>query len=449
MEPLARIELNSNAPVEVRRLLPLVGLDPVCYRNANSPPKIILRDASVSAIRVDFGNARERQFAASNMVESSSGSATITIPSDCAEPPGVERSGDLVTDSAVAAVCFILSRALGLTVPFLTTDPHLFEVIRAAIGLGRKSARVLVEGEVGVGKKSLIKLIHAAGSGPSGLTGDRERSGLVHAECAGLEADAVETEVGPLLMQVAEFNRSHEGGGAIFFNRIGELKIPAQRKLLDLLRAFDGRELDRTQLPFRMCILAASTKPLSGMFAEGSSLPGIRDLFDATLTISPLRVRRGDLSLLVRHYLRCLNSSLTLNAAALRALSVYPFPGNTLELVNLVTRVAITPFKSVPKTSRLRDRAIDTVGRAEVISQLDCGGLSLVRRPRLQRDYRLRREPPRTVASRVESGRDGAMLEKPARLRAPELALPVSLRLTTGVVAPPPKPRSGGRRPLI
>jgi hypothetical protein len=437
LEPLARVELSSDAPAEVIRLLPLVGLEPVSRISTTSPSGSNLADASLVAIRVDFAAPRTPAAKTTETGQNSGAPATIAIAFDSIPPLGTDLTADLVTDSAVAAVCFILSRILGLASAFLTTDPNLFDVIRAATAVARGPARILVEGELGVGKESLIKLIHAAGRGPSGLAASRERPGLVHAECAGLEADAVESEIAPLLSQVAEFNRSHSGnGGAIFFNRIGELPPAAQRKLLDLLRTFAGVAPDRRDPPSNVRILAASTRPLRAMVADGNLLPEFHDLFDATLTISPLRVRRGDLPLLVRHYLRGLNSSLTLNAAALRALSVYPFPGNALELVNFVTRVAIVP-PPAPKHPHSGDSATAIVGRAEVISQLDCGSLSTVWRSRRQRDYRPDRARRNISVPPIEPRADPAMPAGPA-----------SLRVTTGAVPRLRKPRGGHHRPL-
>ncbi len=451
MEPLARVELGSGAPAEVIRLLPLVGLEPVSRAGVASPLASTRADAPPAAppvaMRVEFGARR----ADTDTEDTTVAPATLTIALE-STPLGEHWTADFVTDSAAAAVCFILSRVLGLASPLLTADANLFDVIRAATAVARGPARILVEGEIGVGKESLIKLIHAA---------SRDPAGLIHAECAGLEADSVEAEFAPLLAQAASPNpaRLRAGGGAIFFNRIGELSPAAQRKLLDLLRAFAAAAPDRrdaldprSQHDFRNAIanvriLAASARPLAAMVAGGELLPELHDLFDATLTISPLRARRGDLPLLVRHYLRGLNPALTLNAAALRALSVYPFPGNVLELINFVTRVAITPPKSGTRRSAIGHPATGVVGRAEVISQLDRGSLNTVWRSREQWDSRLNRTRRKKSAPLVEPGGDEAVPAVPSLLAVPALALPASLRLTTGTVPRLRKPRGGHWRP--
>jgi Sigma-54 interaction domain len=456
VEPLARIELGNGAPAEVIRLLPLVGLEPVLGSGAASPLAVSRSDAlplaPAVALRVAFGRRCAETAGTGDREDTSGAPATLTI---ALETTALDEdwTADLVTDSAVAAVCFIFSRALGLGSPFLTADPHLFDVIRAAAAVAGGPARILVEGELGVGKESLIKLIHAA---------SRDPAELVHAERAGLEADALEAEFAPLLMQAANSSsgQPRAGGGAIFFNRIGELSPAAQRKLLDLLRAFapvapdrrhtsaSGMGPDSRAAIAKVRMLAASTRLFGAPVADSGLLPELHDLFDATLTISPLRARRGDLPLLVRHYLRGLNPALTLNGAALRALSVYPFPGNMLELTNFVTRVAIIPPRAGSRLCPTAHAATRIVGRAEVIGQLDRGSLNTVWRSRDQRDsrrtLRLRRG---IVAPTVKSGDDEAAASGASLLAVPALASPALLRLTTGTVPRLRKPRGGGRRP--
>ena len=469
MEPLARVELSLDAPAEVLRLLPLVGLRPVIRADADArlpaaptaaPPTVL-----PVALRIEFGRGRPDAGTPAPPLAP----ATITIASDSA-PSDLQGTADLVTDSAIATVCFILSRILGLAAPFLTADAQLFDVVRAAIAVARGSARILVEGEIGVGKESLIKLIYSAGRIAAGLAAIRigalgkpslvDLPGLVHAECAGLTAATVDAEIAPLLVHVSSPDPAcgHDGGGAIFFNRIGELTPAVQRKLLDLLRSFaieaPGRRPASTDRSVResdasldsasarerrpasanLRMLAASTRPLAALRAGGAMLPELHDLFDVTLTIAPLRARRVDLPLLVRHYLHGLDPSLSLNAAALRALSVYPFPGNVLELINFVTRVAIVPPKAGSRRIAIGSAATGIVGRAEVISQLDRGSLNTIWHSRDEWNSR-------AVRVRVKD---------PARASltpAPALAMPAALRLTTGTVPRLRKPRGGHSRP--
>jgi two-component system NtrC family response regulator len=281
---------------------------------------------------------------------------------------------DFVTASPIAAACFILSNVLGLPSPILTGDERFFEVIYSAIALARGLATVLVEGQIGVGKESLIKMIHAASGDPMNL---------LHAECAGLQTRFVETEIAPLLTRAhaAATREPNPHVGTVFFNNIGELSADAQLKLLSLIRrsvviggrhALSDRHGPTTNRDTRMRVrlLAASTTPLAAMVARGEFLRELHELFDTTLTIPPLRDRIGDLPILVCHALRMRGSTLTLSAAALRHLSQYRFPGNLRELANFVTRISIVPA-TPPIHYSGGGRGTGIIGRAEVIRQLD------------------------------------------------------------------------------
>jgi hypothetical protein len=558
---IARIELGAGVPAELVRLLPLLGLKPVLLEpipaaSVITPDYAMASDSALApdsagsasaptaamavALRVEFGMYRRSRGA-------SPAALTIAISerNPALEPIAetAAATADFVCDSSIAAACFILARALRLASPILTTNARLFEVIRAAVAIAHGPAGVLVEGEIGVGKESLIKMIHAASGDPASL---------IYAECAGLEAASVAAEIAPLLAQAGGPNRdadpdydarlpgavrhdadgsqdadgsddAHDAGdanstdrlhrddaigsargasraddlnsptspsgGTIFFNHLGEPSLAAQRNLLDLIHAtapaaaihnpaapalaaaattsvpssppgapghaalplgVDSPRLvqrvasagqiaptdfqnpaDRAlatstaapvvqgpaqnpraaqnpdaeqnpekpalRTPFRrppdsfaVRLLAASAHPLAAMVARGEFLAELHQLFDATLTLTPLRDRPGDLPMLVRHALRMLNPALTLDAAAIRTLARYPFPGNLRELTNFVTRLAIVPAKSIPRHLSASVDETATIGRAEVIRQLDHPSLKLLWRSRHQRAAGLR-----------------------------------------------------------
>ena len=451
MEPIARVELGQDAPAELVRLLPLVGLEPVFEATQpgsdSSSPTAAAPSAAPVALRVEF---------ATNRADPAASPTTLTIARvgrdlkiDAATHAG-NLTADFVSGSAIAAACFILSHALGLASPILTINERLFEVIRAAIAIARGPARVLVEGEIGVGKESLIKLIHAASGDPMGL---------IHAECAGLEADLVEAEIAPLLAQAAGATRLgvRPYGRTIFFNRIGELSPAAQGKLLDLIHASSAAAADRQdrqaqtdrgnplahrEATARVRYLAASTRPLAAMVAQGEFLSELHELFDATLTIAPLRDRPGDLPMLVRYFLRMLNPALALNAAALRTLSRYPFPGNLRELINFVTRIAIVPARSATSHSG-GGYETGIVGRAEVISQLDHASLKSLWRSRNQWAAGLRSTRRKLKIPALE------LTEREAAPAITALALvtPAAMRLTTAILPRQRNPRGGHKSP--
>jgi hypothetical protein len=443
---IARIELGAGAPPELLRLLPLLGLEPVPLEPVlaasimasdsaiapdSSAPVAAPTDATAVALRVEFGIYRENRGAAAT-----TGITIAILERDPPLEPVAETvTADFVCDSSIAAACFILARTLRLVSPILTTNPRLFDVIRAAVAIARSPACVLVEGEIGVGKESLIKLIHAASGGPASL---------IYAECAGLEAASIAAEIAPLVTQAAgaDHGVGRSYSGTIFFNHLGELSLAAQRNLLDLIHVSEAAA--PSALGNALRLLAASTQPLAAMVARGEFLAELHQLFDATLTITPLRDRPGDLPMLVRHALRMLNPALTLDPAALRTLARYPFPGNLRELTNFVTRIAIVPAKPLARHPEGIAGKSGRVGRAEVIRQLDHPSLKLLWRSRTQAASALRptRRPRSTPAlGRGENATPAGVTDLELVTHEFAQVTPEALRLTTAGVPRHRQPR--------
>jgi DNA-binding NtrC family response regulator len=132
-------------------------------------------------------------------------------------------------------------------------------------------------------------------------------------------------------------------GGTLFLDEIGDLSIPSQIKLLRLLDTREYYPLG-SDLPRRSDarVVVATNRDLRALMA-GSSFR--RDLFfrlsTHELAVPPLRERRGDLALLLDHFLdeaaRALGrDKATVSPALLALLDAYHFPGNVRELRSLV-----------------------------------------------------------------------------------------------------------------
>ena len=272
---IAQIQLGEGTPAELLGLLAQVGLEPIALgsvADATSAPAYPGTAAPPVALRVEFApHSRASTTSPTNLT-------IAIIERDLSNAAGAETANptaDFICDNSIAAACFILARTLRLASPILTCDPRTFDVIRAAVALARSPARVLVEGEIGVGKDSLIKLIHAASGDPGSL---------LYAECAGLEAASVEAEIAPLLAQAAGtgHDASWPHGGAIFFSHLCELSPASQGRLLALLQGcdarnpcFSGRAAQRprhSRRP-RQSALARGGKPADGRDGRAGGVP--------------------------------------------------------------------------------------------------------------------------------------------------------------------------------
>jgi DNA-binding NtrC family response regulator len=216
-------------------------------------------------------------------------------------------------------------------------------VARAA----RSSASVLVTGERGTGKELVARAIHRASP--------RAKAALERLNCAAVPAELIESELfgheagaftGATKQRAGKFERAH--GGTLFLDEVGDMPLAMQAKLL---RVLQERELERVggseTLKIDVRVVAATNRDLRAACEEGDFRA---DLFDrlnvVPIELPPLRARRDDIPELARQFFELAKTSnarpgMTLDEGALRAMSLYSFPGNVRELKNLVERLVI------------------------------------------------------------------------------------------------------------
>jgi DNA-binding NtrC family response regulator len=242
---------------------------------------------------------------------------------------GSRPAADLVTESWPAAACLVISTALRLKPVLLTADDGMITAIKAAIGVATTHVPVVINGEIGSGKYNIARLIHHA---------SRCATPLLTVNCAAFEnVDLNVVSNGPVQRNPA---------AELFLDEIGELSEAGQIKLLNLLQARERLPTPGQQiigLPPRF--IAATNRPLAETVERGEFH---RELFWRlnvfSVVLPALRQRRGDVPMLARYFLRRANPRRIFTPAALKLLGEYPFPGNVLELENLVTRLAIAPL---------------------------------------------------------------------------------------------------------
>lgn len=224
-------------------------------------------------------------------------------------------------------------------------------VMRAVLGRARVAAQsaapVLIVGETGTGKEMLARAIH--------LASPRAGRPFIPVNCAAIPNELVESELfghrkGAFTGATADhrglFQAAHTG--TMFLDEIIDLPLGAQAKLLRVLEGGEVRPVgETTALHVDVRVISACNRPLAeivgGSFRE--------DLFFRISTIviqvPPLRQRRDDLYMLSKHFLQKFGQhygrSISLDRAALDALSAYSFPGNIRELAHtLESAVAVS-----------------------------------------------------------------------------------------------------------
>ena len=227
---------------------------------------------------------------------------------------------------------------------FITQNQRTLEVVRKASELLSTPARVLLQGETGVGKNLLAYMFRT-------FEVERGRP-FVEVNCTSLPGDLVESELfgyvrgaftGAAITKRGIFEDAD--GGTIFLNEIGELSERTQVKLLQVLDDGTYRRLGEVrsrQLNVR--IVSATNKDLDAAVRAGWFRADLYyRLGQVVLSLPPLRERREDIPLLIRNYLDELSAregrQVVLSEDALEYLVSLPWLGNVRELKHKIESV--------------------------------------------------------------------------------------------------------------
>jgi formate hydrogenlyase transcriptional activator len=206
---------------------------------------------------------------------------------------------------------------------------------------------VLITGETGSGKELVARAIHQ-------LSGRRDGA-FVKLNCAAIPTGLLESELfghergaftGAIAQRIGRFELANEG--TVFLDEIGEIPLELQPKLLRVLQEREFERLGSTRTLRSDARLIAATNRDLGQFVEQQKFRS--DLFYRLnvfpVHVPPLRERREDIPMLVRHFAqqfarRMKRNIETIPVETMQALSQYDWPGNIRELQNLIERAVI------------------------------------------------------------------------------------------------------------
>jgi two-component system nitrogen regulation response regulator GlnG len=222
------------------------------------------------------------------------------------------------------------------------------EVFRTIGRLSRSSMTVLITGESGTGKELVARALHEhsprEGKPFVALNTTAIASELLESELFGHERGAF---TGADSKRLGRFELAD--GGTLFLDEIGDMSADLQTRLLRVLAEGEFYRVGG-QVPIQVDVrvVAATNKDLSVAVSQGQFR---EDLFHRLNVIHirtpPLRERREDIPLLLRHFLNEVAEELRvepkeLTAGASRLLQSFNWPGNVRELVNACRRLTIT-----------------------------------------------------------------------------------------------------------
>ena len=205
---------------------------------------------------------------------------------------------------------------------------------------GIRPPSFFLTGETGTGKELFAQLIHQRsrlGNGP-----------FVAVNCATLPPDLAEAELfGHEAGAFTGAQRARPGlweeadGGTLFLDEITEAPPLLLPKLLRVLQDGQVKRLGNTRWrQTRVQVIAASNRDVPAEIAAGGFRRDLYQRFLHHLHLPPLRERREDLPLLIRHFVqRHAVRPVHFSLEALTLLQEHDWPGNVRELEHLLRAV--------------------------------------------------------------------------------------------------------------
>lgn len=227
-------------------------------------------------------------------------------------------------------------------------SPVMRGLLDLVLRVSRVDSTVFLEGESGVGKDVVARLIYRLS--------ERRTMPFVSVNCGAIPESLLESEFFGY-ERGAFTNASQEGkaglfeqanGGILFLDEVGELPLNLQVKLLKAIQENRCRRLGGAkELKFNLRIIAATNRNLRNMIDEGKFRPDLfYRLHVVPVKIPPLRERRDDILPLALMFLHKFNRkykvSRTLGHQLMTVLESHPWPGNVRELQNLIERLVVT-----------------------------------------------------------------------------------------------------------
>jgi len=226
-------------------------------------------------------------------------------------------------------------------------DPAMRKIFAMIQVIAKSNTTILIEGDTGTGKDLLAKVIHN--------TSLRSQKPFIKINCAAIPENLIESEIfGYVKGAFTGADRDKPGrfqeaaGGTIFLDEIGDLPLALQAKLL---RVLEDREFyplgSRKTRKVDVRVISATNRGLEKMVADGLFRA---DLFYRLnvlrIELPPLRKRRSDLPLLIRHILRKLCAAQNcrlpdISGPAMKILLNLDYPGNVRELENILEHALI------------------------------------------------------------------------------------------------------------
>ncbi|HUU40220.1 MAG TPA: sigma 54-interacting transcriptional regulator [Desulfatiglandales bacterium] len=209
------------------------------------------------------------------------------------------------------------------------------------------SLNVIIHGETGVGKEVIARELHRLSN--------RRKKRFVKVNCAALPSELLESELfgyekgaftGATRFKPGKFEIASDG--VIFLDEIGDIPLPLQAKLLQVLQSGEFSRLGGDDVKVDTWVITATNHDLERDLREGRFREDLYYRLNIIkIPIPPLRERKEDIPLFVDYFVKKYRSELdisedfTIDSKMMDFLLEYDWPGNVRELSNAIQRVMV------------------------------------------------------------------------------------------------------------
>jgi len=209
--------------------------------------------------------------------------------------------------------------------------------------VAKSNSSILIKGESGTGKELFAKAIHKESL--------RRDENFVSINCAAIPGDLLESEL--FGYEAGAFTGAKQGGkpgkleladkGTVFLDEIGDMPISLQAKILKVIQEKSFFRIGGVkEINVDIRIISATNKNLENLIEKGKFREDLYYRLNVIpLNLPPLRDRKNDILILVKHFINKYNKELEKNIKnitqeASKTLLKYNWPGNVRELENVI-----------------------------------------------------------------------------------------------------------------
>lgn len=260
-----------------------------------------------------------------------------TVLSEAVEHYRFKRESDLLKNSETKQLPRY--RLVGNT-------PEILRTIETIEAVKDSASSVLISGETGTGKELIARTLH--------YSSPRRGTPFITVNCGAIPKELIEAELfgcekgaygGAITRRVGKFEEA--GSGAVFLDGIGELDLPVQAKLLQVIQDKEIERLGGTRkirVGFR--VLSATKGDLADQVKKGRFRHDLYYRINVIeIKVPPLRERKEDIPMLTKAFLSEFcereNKVVEFSNGALTAFMDYHWPGNVRQLRNVVERAVV------------------------------------------------------------------------------------------------------------